>query len=387
MRRVGCLLAVAAVSMAWAAPASAGDHGKFYATKDFASFCPDWVDHVGTGGNVAAYTKAFCGNYYGDFDRTTIASWLTACPAYTVRLNIVPRDGTNTCADRVYKVTTWFAQSDWVEADGNWDLSPQWGWVDYGGSGNFNPHAFNWDKAVGAPTKWYAETYYTDTDNIPGTGDEVLDAVNSVPWLDRNGNTTGNPWQGASSPSPSHLEGLHFLGDLNTGGDGYRSNSQNIVPAGPDVYHGVALDAAVIADLVTPGNHCQGIRIGLGADFDDWSNCWTYTREAFDLTPGSEYDYRPYLQLLYPGDADTDGDVDLADLSTLAFHWDTLTGAAWDMGDFDEDGYVDLADLSTLAFYWDWAHGDDCTAPGIPEPAACLLFGVGAPWLLRRRRA
>jgi len=56
--------------------------------------------------------------------------------------------------------------------------------------------------------------------------------------------------------------------------------------------------------------------------------------------------------VLIPGDADCNWTVELADLSALAFNWDTQTGATWQMGDFDNDGDVDLTDLSILAFNW-----------------------------------
>jgi hypothetical protein len=53
--------------------------------------------------------------------------------------------------------------------------------------------------------------------------------------------------------------------------------------------------------------------------------------------------------LTIPGDADADGDVDVADLSVLAAYYNTTGGATWAMGDFDGDKDVDVADLSILA--------------------------------------
>jgi len=82
------------------------------------------------------------------------------------------------------------------------------------------------------------------------------------------------------------------------------------------------------------------------------------------------------------GDADLDGDVDLTDLSALAFNWGATAGASWRDGDFDGDGDVDLTDLSSLAFNWDQ------TAAGapVPEPAGLAFLAAGGLAGLRRRR-
>lgn len=48
------------------------------------------------------------------------------------------------------------------------------------------------------------------------------------------------------------------------------------------------------------------------------------------------------------GDANGDGNIDLADLATLLQNFGTASGALWEDGDFDGDGDVDLADLANL---------------------------------------
>jgi len=84
----------------------------------------------------------------------------------------------------------------------------------------------------------------------------------------------------------------------------------------------------------------------------------------------------------FVGDADLDGAVALSDLSAVAFHWGSASGATWAMGDFDGDGMIALADLSALAFNW----GAATAAVGAaPEPVALLLIAVGGPWRLRRK--
>lgn len=68
-----------------------------------------------------------------------------------------------------------------------------------------------------------------------------------------------------------------------------------------------------------------------------------------------------------PGDADCDGDVDLADLGILGANWRRM-GAHWSDGDFNSDSRVDLSDLAILAMGWNRLYVDsdptDGTWPG-----------------------
>ena len=84
------------------------------------------------------------------------------------------------------------------------------------------------------------------------------------------------------------------------------------------------------------------------------------------------------------GDADFDGDVDIADLSLLADNWDASVGMTWSDGDFDDDGDVDIEDLSLLASNWE--AGVPATAAHIPEPATIGILALGGVLLLGRRR-
>ncbi|MFP4054328.1 MAG: carbohydrate-binding protein, partial [Phycisphaerae bacterium] len=62
-------------------------------------------------------------------------------------------------------------------------------------------------------------------------------------------------------------------------------------------------------------------------------------------------DFSTQLLVAPAGDANTDGKVSLADLSSLAGNWDSTT-ATWEEGDFNGDGKVSLGDLSALAGNW-----------------------------------
>ncbi len=66
------------------------------------------------------------------------------------------------------------------------------------------------------------------------------------------------------------------------------------------------------------------------------------------------------------GDANSDGVVNIIDLSILASNWNTTSGATWSMGDFNSDGVVNIVDLSILASHW----GDTLT--GLPATPSSL---------------
>lgn len=85
------------------------------------------------------------------------------------------------------------------------------------------------------------------------------------------------------------------------------------------------------------------------APFPDAENagkwaCWVRSREYSDET------YQPHLAVLYVGDIDQDGDVDLSDLASLLSCYGTSTGdAGYDpLADLDGDGTIGLADLAAL---------------------------------------
>ena len=75
------------------------------------------------------------------------------------------------------------------------------------------------------------------------------------------------------------------------------------------------------------------------------------TGGEFELAGG----FWPVSACFIPGDLDHDGDVDLADLSTLLAHYNQ-TDVSYEDGDIDGDNDVDLADLSELLAHY----GDTC---------------------------
>jgi hypothetical protein len=81
------------------------------------------------------------------------------------------------------------------------------------------------------------------------------------------------------------------------------------------------------------------------------------------------------------GDANSDGVVDLYDLSVVLTNLGK-SGMTWAQGDFDGSGTVDNSDLQSLLPNYDQ------TSSGVvvPEPCSLALFVMGAlAWSLRRR--
>jgi autotransporter-associated beta strand protein len=72
----------------------------------------------------------------------------------------------------------------------------------------------------------------------------------------------------------------------------------------------------------------------------------------------------------YFGDADLDGDVDVADLGALASAWQSA--GLWSGGDFDYNGTVDVNDLGMLASNWQAGVG----SPSAPFDKALDAFGT-----------
>ena len=90
------------------------------------------------------------------------------------------------------------------------------------------------------------------------------------------------------------------------------------------------------------------------------------------------------------GDADLDGDVDLADLGVLATNYEQPRELDWQHGDFDGDGDVDLADLGALATNYAageaQAVSDFAALTGVPEPAASFIWLLAIASFIGKRR-
>ena len=119
----------------------------------------------------------------------------------------------------------------------------------------------------------------------------------------------------------------------------------------------------------------------LGANGDVWS--WG----ALTLTNSGGTIYLTGLSggvlIRVPGDADNDGDVDLADLGIFESQFGGPPIGA-DSADFDNDGDVDLDDLAVMRDNYGYTSP---TAPSAatPEPATMTLLAIGGLMALRRR--
>jgi uncharacterized repeat protein (TIGR03803 family) len=102
----------------------------------------------------------------------------------------------------------------------------------------------------------------------------------------------------------------------------------------------------------------------------------------------------PYVPL--PGDANTDGQVNFADLLILAQHYNQSTDL-WSQADFTRDGQITFADLLVLAQNYNRTRpvpglttstllAEPQAAPIIPEPSSLLLLSATTTLLKRRRR-
>ncbi|MBH05824.1 MAG: hypothetical protein CMJ20_05835 [Phycisphaeraceae bacterium] len=85
-----------------------------------------------------------------------------------------------------------------------------------------------------------------------------------------------------------------------------------------------------------------------------------------------------------PGDANSDGIVDVADLGVVGANFGSVNAAAGD-GDFNGDGQVDVADLGIVGANWT-AAATGSTTTLVPEPTTIYLVILGGLGSLMRFR-
>ncbi len=158
------------------------------------------------------------------------------------------------------------------------------------------------------------------------------------------------------------------------------------------------------ADAPLSGTLDTGVAIGLWeivgqVELSDPNQTYTITQTSTENPGfvsmrgfGVMWEFVSGLDSLLPGDADGDGDVDLADFTILRNNFGVDMGATVMTGDFNGDGTVDLADFTILRNNFgttsdsDIAAIDAWYASVVPEPTTLGLAGVAGLGLLRRRR-
>ena len=218
----------------------------------------------------------------------------------------------------------------------------------------------------------------------------------------------GNNW---SSGNVSDLDYMS-VGQINRAAS--FSITRTSINGGPSVDLGVKYDSAMevsgkmFADPVNAGMVIAQVKMGTQIDqfsFDptdarfggtfDWQNAKPviYTGPAGWTNPIN----KGTVGIMSSGDANTDGNVDLIDLTILAGNWNT-GDKTFSAGDFSQDGLVNLVDLTILAGQWNSTVNGMSFEQAIqsmpalagavvPEPTSLGLITLGAAALLRRRRA
>jgi hypothetical protein len=80
------------------------------------------------------------------------------------------------------------------------------------------------------------------------------------------------------------------------------------------------------------------------------------------------------LRQTLPGDANSDGKVDINDLTIVLTNYNRTDGMSWRLGDFNIDNKVDINDLTiVLANYNQTLGSSAARAAAAPEPSSIAL--------------
>jgi hypothetical protein len=309
-----------------------------------------------------------------------------------------------------YQIRTLNLQNDWAEGNG-----PTLG-VGY--------VAFNWDKGVAAATDAYAQTWYTDTDGVPGGAgpngqDEVLDTANCVPWVSGTGTTyssfqnsdqSGLPWEPGGTTR--HINGIY---DKNQNGSIDPEENTPIfveftIDTGNaqivwtelqyDPNHQIGWFPQPVVNDLLYNDYNRGLVLGRFFWYDEFdenqngtfgweeyagSNQRVYTNQQ-NSAWWPQIKIEIVATLPIPGDVNDDGWVDGADYTAWADNYDPngsgfppWSQGGWTVGNFTEDDVVDGADYTV------WADEYNPPPAGVPEPGFAALLACGGLALLRRR--
>jgi hypothetical protein len=155
----------------------------------------------------------------------------------------------------------------------------------------------------------------------------------------------------------------------------------------PDITIILNASAAMTVDYQAGDSPISQLRMGIanGLIATDAAGLTIGYGDASVLSPGSSDPTLLLVKPAFPGDATLDALVGVADLDSLALHWQGP--GFWPEGDFNHDGLVNLTDLELLALNW----GDSVSLPDalmarglpavvVPEPASmigvALLVGM-----------
>ena len=166
---------------------------------------------------------------------------------------------------------------------------------------------------------------------------------------------------------------LGTLGGASSQAQGINSTAQIVgwstTTAGESIRHAFIYNGSTMTDLnsLIPGasgwDLIQANAINDSGWIVGYGTNTAGTQDAFLLRPSS------------PGDANSDGKVDINDLTIVLAHYNQ-SGLTWLQGDFNGDGKVDINDLTIVLANYN--HTFNAPLAAVPEPSAVLMLGLAA---------